>query len=127
MNTNDLEAEYKRIIKICQGTVLEKTPWKCVKYLGLTQWLNFGNHPNFKFCNPVYVKFALGVLEGKPMFIGNRFYNKVDKEKYVVIYDSNHSGSIIKCHTGDKRNMYIKYINLNDGNHTWNVKAAGRS
>lgn len=105
MNTNDMEAEYQRIIEICKGTTLEETPWKCVQYLGLTQWLNFGNHPNFKFCNPVHVKFALGVLEGKPVFIGNRFYRKRNGEVIVAI--SNHHIYIIAGIDGTVSEIYM--------------------
>jgi hypothetical protein len=56
---------------MCEGTELDDTPWVCVKVFGL----KFTNHPKFSD-PPKKYEFAVAVLEGKPVFVGDRIYAK---------------------------------------------------
>lgn len=82
MNTNDLYLEYARVIQMCKGTELEDTPWACVRWRWKmsVEWFDFPGHPNFSETNPSIfrkdVDFAVAVLEGRPVFVGDRIYAK---------------------------------------------------
>ena len=82
MNTNDIYLEYARVIKMCKGTELADTPCMCVrwKWKGSDKWFYFDpftRHPNLnKFNINQDVDFAVVVLEGKPVFVGDRIYAK---------------------------------------------------
>lgn len=80
MNTNDLYLEYARVIQMCKGTELEDTPWVCVKREGVT---NFDNHPKFSEHDDYY-EFAVAVLEGLPVFVGDVVYGTTTGSKYTV-------------------------------------------
>lgn len=69
----DLMREYVRVADMCKGTPLEDRPWECV-------WLDGGtimeSEDQFQRailagCN---VKFALAILEGKPVFVGDKLW-----------------------------------------------------
>lgn len=47
-------------------------PWECVKQPGFGY---FTEHPDFD-CTPESYTFALAVLEGRPVFVGDRLYGK---------------------------------------------------
>jgi len=70
MKTEDLYLEYARVIKMCEGT--EVKPRDCVKFSGLDI---FGDHPAFD-CVPNDYEFAVAILEGKPVFIGDTVFHK---------------------------------------------------
>jgi len=70
MKREDLYLEYARVIKMCEGT--EVKPRDCVKFSGLDI---FGDHPAFD-CVPNDYEFAVTILEGKPVFIGDTVYHK---------------------------------------------------
>lgn len=89
MNTNDLYLEYARVIKMCEGTDLENETGKCVrwKWKGSDKWfyIEYQGHPNFNgfTITMVDVDFALAVLEGKPVFVGDRLWLK-DGHQFAV-------------------------------------------
>ena len=72
MKTEDLYLEYARVIKMCDGT--EVNPWKCIRGKG-DYFSDFNTHPEFK-SNPDGYEFAVTILEGKPVFIGDTVYHK---------------------------------------------------
>lgn len=80
MNTNDLYLEYARVIQMCKNTELEDTPWVCVRWRKEDEqdWRYFsGGHPVFGFFKfGCIVESAVAVLEGKPVFVGDRIYAK---------------------------------------------------
>ena len=69
MNQNDLYIEYARVIQMCKGTALENTPWVCVKIYD-----GFHSHPQFNRSPELY-KFAIAILEDKPVFVGDSLYH----------------------------------------------------
>lgn len=85
MNTNDLYLEYARVIQMCKGTELEGTPWVCVKLNGENNF--FKNHPDFTHAYMEW-EFAVAVLEGRPVWVGDAVY--------LVL--SNHTKSIISSY-----------------------------
>lgn len=70
MNQNDLYIEYARIIKMCKGTALEDTPWLGVRFNGS----EFYDHPRFDTLVENY-QFAIAILEGRPVFVGDSLYH----------------------------------------------------
>lgn len=78
----ELNREYwGRVHDMCEGTELEDAPWECVKREVVA---NFYNHPKFSE-NPDYYEFAVAVLEGKPVFVGDTIYDKCDGQKMEII------------------------------------------
>lgn len=84
MNTNDLYLEYARVIKMCDGTKLEDTPWVCVKLDGAALRDNYG-HPGLSAFIEKY-EFAVAVLEERPVFVGDRLWLK-DGHQFAVEND----------------------------------------
>jgi len=81
MNTNDLYLEYARVIKMCEGTELEDTPWRIIQWRnipnGASKWECFTTHPDFGRLDPqTEVRFAVAVLEGRPVFVGDTLWIK---------------------------------------------------
>ena len=70
MKAEDLYLEYARVIKMCEGTAVK--PWHCIKVDGRDI---FEDHPIFD-SHPNYYEFAVAILEGKPVFIGDTVYHK---------------------------------------------------
>lgn len=78
MKTQDeLKAHYRDVIipmvakyNFDHGTDVK--PWKCVKTCGRCY---FREHPNFNHVPEDYT-FALTILEGKPVFVGDKIYSK---------------------------------------------------
>jgi len=94
MNTNHLYLEYARVIKMCEGTKLEGNPWVCVK-IGDSTPNDNRTHPLFNH-KPETYKFAVAVLEGKPVFVGDVIYDKLDEgARKIVVCGSNEYGLII--------------------------------
>ena len=77
MNTNDLYLEYARVIQMCKGTELEDTPWVCVKLDGEALRDDYG-HPGLSASIEKY-EFAVAVLEGKPVWIGDKVFIRNNK------------------------------------------------
>ena len=70
MNQNDLYLKYAEIIKMCQGTALEDTPWLGVRFNGS----EFYGHPRFDTRAKNY-QFAVAILEDRPVFVGDSLYH----------------------------------------------------
>lgn len=88
MNTNDLYLEYARVIEMCKGTELEDTPWRIIQWRnipnGASKWECFTTHPDFGRLDPqTEVRFSVAVLEGKPVFVGDRIWLK-DGHQFAV-------------------------------------------
>ena len=79
MNQNDLYLKYAEIIKMCKGTALEDKPWVCVRFNGS----EFYDHPRFDTLAKNY-QFAVAILEGRPVFVGDTLYWKTTGEEYIV-------------------------------------------
>lgn len=77
--SNELYLKYAEVIEMCKGTKLEDTPWVCVKYLDGT----IKDHPLFRNTNERDYKFALAIVEDKPVFIGDNVFVKDNKYPYV--------------------------------------------
>lgn len=66
----DLNLEYwVRIHDMCEGTLVD--PWECVKWRGTVIW----KHPNFNG-KPEQYEFAVAIIEGTPVFVGDEVYSK---------------------------------------------------
>lgn len=75
MNQNDLYIEYARIIKMCKGTALEDKPWLGVREnTGENEAYIFDEHPYFN-SDPENYQFAIAILEGSPVFVGDSLYH----------------------------------------------------
>lgn len=79
MNYEELNMEYwGRVVPMVRdynarhGTNL--TPGECVWHA--TVGLTHKSHPSFDDSNPDVYKFAVAILEGKPLFIGDTVYHK---------------------------------------------------
>lgn len=95
MNTNDLYLEYARVIKMCEGTELEDRPWACVRWRWVREeesggWRYvLGHHPdlgNFEINQEV--DFAVAVVEGRPVFVGDTIYGKDSGVMQIIQKDS---------------------------------------
>lgn len=88
MSRNNLYLKYAEVIKMCKDTELEEYPWRCVSYKDeiLTSHPNFNNGPNFSNKFEDY-KFALAVLENKPVFAGDTVYHKDSGQEFVIDED----------------------------------------
>ena len=74
--------EYVRVADMCIGTPLEDKPWKCVRLKGCSPFEK--RHPLFND-KPEDYEFALAILEGKPVFVGDVLYSKGDRTgQYIV-------------------------------------------
>lgn len=104
MNTNDLYLEYARVIKMCEGTELEDTPWVCVK-IGDSTPSDNRTHPLFNH-KPETYKFAVAVLEGKPVFENDIVYRKADGFKVLV--EELIDGRIIKLDSNNSSPMLTR-------------------
>ena len=70
--SNELYLKYAEVIEMCKGTKLEATPWVCVKYLdGMIK-----DHPLFRNTNERDFKFAIAIVEDKPVFVGDKVFIK---------------------------------------------------
>lgn len=77
--SNELYLKYAEVIKMCECTKLENTPWVCVKWRGSPFVVG---HP--KFINPLEeYEFALAIVEDKPVFFGDNVFVKDNKYPYV--------------------------------------------
>lgn len=78
--SNELYLKYAEVIKMCEGTELEDTPWVCVK----NPWIqSFSKHPDFSMPRMGDSEFAIAVLKGRPVFIGDKVFVKDNKYPYV--------------------------------------------
>jgi len=135
MNTNDLYLEYARVIKMCEGTQLEDTPCMCVrwKWKGSDKWFYFApftRHPNLNaFTVNQDVDFAVAVLEGKPVFVGDRIYAKSPNSGMcgggIIIIDNDG----IRIEFGNKTSFHIEIFSNApiDQYFTWQPPAPKRT
>lgn len=84
MNTNDLYLEYARVIQMCKGTELEYKTWRMAQWRnipnGASKWECFTTHPDFgRFDPQTEVRFAVAVLEGKPVWVGDKVFIRNNK------------------------------------------------
>ena len=71
MKRSDLFREYARVIDMCEGTEVDLS--RCVKVDG-KEWGRIAIH-DIKFDTlPEYYDFALAIVEGKPVFKGDKIY-----------------------------------------------------
>ena len=66
-------------------------PWECVRYRN--EQATYNTHPKFK-CNYAEYTFALTVLEGKPVFVGDKLYHKGTE---FIVVDCNEKQSFADC------------------------------
>lgn len=66
---SDLFREYARVIDMCEGTEID--PWVCVRVKGFG---SFDKQPDFGADRYRY-DFAVAILEGKPVFVGDEIYH----------------------------------------------------
>lgn len=130
MNTNDLYLEYARVIKMCEGTKLEDRPWVCVRWRWKmsVEWFDFPGHPNFSETNPSIfrkdVDFAVAVLEGRPVFVGDRVYAKDAKSENhpmsegALVEKTGESGAFVEFKNGSAFSISV-FNNELDPHFTW--------
>ena len=76
--TNQLYLDYSRVIEMCTSTALEDMPWLAVKHKGG----GFDRHPSFDGGDDY--KFAVAILEDKPVFVGDILYKKDNGRKAII-------------------------------------------
>ena len=69
MDKTELKQKYDEVKKMCIGTELEKTPWKCVQFLsyGGREWLTCCENPKFNGAKGEY-RFAVDIVNNKAVF-----------------------------------------------------------
>lgn len=74
----ELNREYwVRVVDMCEGTNVK--PWECVRFKDSKKI--FDTHPNFNYFTDQginEIEFAVAILEGKPVFVGDVVYSKLD-------------------------------------------------
>ena len=79
--SNKLYLKYAKVIEMCEGTIFENSPMLCVQYLGV----NFTKGDNLYFNGAESNwKFAVGILEDKPVFLGDTLYSRGLGNKFIV-------------------------------------------
>ena len=76
MRTSDLHREWARVLDMCEGTGV--SPAHCWKLMGCFRY----HEPDFGVSTKNY-EFAIAILEGKPVFVGDTVYWK-DGTKIIV-------------------------------------------
>jgi len=73
MKKSDLHREYARVIDMCEGTGV--IPFQAVKYRGtLSKYFLEFSHPTEDY------EFPLAIVESKPVFRGDKLYNRNGSE-----------------------------------------------
>jgi len=78
MKKSDLQREWARVIDMCEGTGVD--PKFCWKYEGV----NINGMPYFDSELEQY-EFALGIVEGKPVFVGDKLYDIEGNGSYCTV------------------------------------------
>ncbi len=73
--------EYARVLDMCEGTSVY--PWSCVKYMG-KPWIM---ENRLDLDRQGHYDFAVAILEGKPVFIGDVLYHKLTEIGFDVTGD----------------------------------------
>ena len=89
MKKSDLYREWARVLDMCIGTTAN--PASCWKFNGVFQAVN----PDF-YGNPGRYEFAVAILEGKPVFVGDKLYLK----------DTHVCGNVTEHWTNINANLY---------------------
>ena len=76
MKKSDLHREWARVIDMCEGTNVD--PGDCLRIDGAPCHLRY---PLFGD-NPDSYTFAVAILEGKPLFVGDEVYWKNGKDRF---------------------------------------------
>ena len=79
----ELKAHYRDVIipmvaKYNYDHGTDVKPWECVKINGTVMI----HQPDFK-CDPNCYTFAITILEGKPVFVGDKLYSKSDGSEFI--------------------------------------------
>ena len=90
MKTQDelLEHYWSVIVPMARDHVIK--PWECVRHVNEDK---FTDHPKFEG-KPWNYTFALTVLEGKPVFVGDKLYHKGTE---FIVVDCNEKQSFADC------------------------------
>ena len=73
MKKSDLYREWARVLDMCEGTVVK--PWSCVRRKTDEYLSTFYATPDFDDIEGEW-SFAVAILEGKPVFVGDVVYHK---------------------------------------------------
>lgn len=82
---SDLFRQYARVIDMCEGTNVNVLD--CIKFNGVP-WMELNrstNDPEFSR-DPSCYGFAIAILEGKPLFVGNTVYHATDGKMIISEY-----------------------------------------
>lgn len=93
-------------------------PWELVKITSKQAnniLIPFKNHPPFGYFDPVHygIKFALCVVEGKPVFEGDILYNKFGEEYMPLGRCDNPNIIICSSITNPKFSIDVEYLSWN--------------
>ena len=77
MSKAELYRRYADVIEMAEKVSVE--PIKCVRFYGVTKSV-----PDFLSDDTDGYEFAIGIVEGKPVFIGDVLYRKDDGERFFV-------------------------------------------
>ena len=72
-NANQLHTEYDRVKRMCVGTALQDTPWKCVQFFSYSgrKWVTCGSDPGFNGNGrPWDYRFAKEIINDEAVFNG---------------------------------------------------------
>lgn len=122
---NELYLEYARCINMCKGT--EVKPWECVlvKLFGSSLYRRENMHLAFDGDPEIY-KFAVFLLDGKPVFPGDILYLMRDGNKKYAIYkdgykliDDESSGILYDGKGMIKKDWRQRYVSGIELEHVW--------
>lgn len=87
MKKSDLYREWARVLDMCEGTAV--MPWRCVVVPEIRAPHRSDRMPDFDLPDGSY-GFAVAILEGKPVFVGDRIFIKnghwitVESDLYIT-------------------------------------------
>ena len=73
MKKSDLHREWARVLDMCEVTGVD--PNTCWNVIGYDRLNPARRLPEFN-CNPNNYEFAVAIIEGKPVFLGDKLYSK---------------------------------------------------
>lgn len=98
----ELYLEYARCINMCKGTDVKS--WECVRYARkMDADIEYRWHPRFESDSKCY-KFAIFILEGKPVFLNDKVYAKDTGTEYVIKYPDGFNWQNMTTWTPSRRN-----------------------
>jgi hypothetical protein len=95
----DLMRKYVRVADMCEAysakhnTYVE--PWKCVLWLGETSgtWKEYSDHPNKTDWLEFKHKFAVAIVEAKPVFVGDKLYCRDGYFEKQIVHANGYAGN----------------------------------